>query len=66
MSAVNVGLIGVGNCTSFLVQGVEYYSNTAGEPSWTDERRVGRLWRPVNWLPCGRNMTLPRVRPFEH
>ena len=32
MSAVNVGLIGVGNCTSFLVQGVEYYSNTAGEP----------------------------------
>jgi myo-inositol-1-phosphate synthase len=31
MSTVNVGVIGVGNCASSLVQGVEYYSNTAGE-----------------------------------
>ena len=29
MSTVNVGVIGVGNCTSSLVQGVEYYSNTS-------------------------------------
>src|SRR5712691_7196785 len=33
MSTVNVGLIGVGNCASSLVQGVEYYSNTSGEPA---------------------------------
>ena len=30
MSTVNVGVIGVGNCASSLVQGVEYYSNTSG------------------------------------
>jgi myo-inositol-1-phosphate synthase len=30
MSTVNVGVIGVGNCASALVQGVEYYSNAAG------------------------------------
>ena len=33
MSTVNVGVIGVGNCTSSLVQGVEYYANTAGGPA---------------------------------
>lgn len=33
MSTVNVGVIGVGNCASSLVQGVEYYSNTAGRPA---------------------------------
>jgi myo-inositol-1-phosphate synthase len=32
MNAVNVGIIGVGNCASSLVQGVEYYSNLAGVP----------------------------------
>jgi myo-inositol-1-phosphate synthase len=26
---INVGVIGVGNCASSLVQGVEYYSNSA-------------------------------------
>ncbi len=30
VSTVKVGVIGVGNCASSLVQGVEYYSNTAG------------------------------------
>ncbi len=29
MSTVNVGVIGVGNCASSLVQGVEYYANTS-------------------------------------
>ena len=33
MSTVNVGVIGVGNCASSLVQGVEYYANTAGGPA---------------------------------
>lgn len=33
MSTVNVGVIGVGNCASSLVQGVEYYSNTAARPA---------------------------------
>lgn len=33
MSTVNVGLIGVGNCASSLVQGVEYYANMAGDPA---------------------------------
>lgn len=33
MSTVNVGVIGVGNCAASLVQGVEYYSQTAGEPA---------------------------------
>lgn len=33
MSTVNVGVIGVGNCASSLVQGVEYYSNTVGRPA---------------------------------
>ena len=33
MSTVNVGVIGVGNCASSLVQGVAYYSNTAGRPA---------------------------------
>jgi myo-inositol-1-phosphate synthase len=33
VSTVNVGVIGVGNCASSLVQGVEYYSNTAGAPA---------------------------------
>ncbi|MFE3450130.1 inositol-3-phosphate synthase [Nonomuraea sp. NPDC059194] len=28
MSTVNVGLVGIGNCTSSLVQGVEYYRDT--------------------------------------
>jgi myo-inositol-1-phosphate synthase len=33
VSTVNVGVVGVGNCASSLVQGVEYYSNTAGRPA---------------------------------
>ena len=33
MSTVNVCVIGVGNCASSLVQGVEYYTNTAGGPA---------------------------------
>jgi len=33
VSTVNVGVIGVGNCASSLVQGVEYYANTAGGPA---------------------------------
>ncbi len=33
MSTVNVGVIGVGNCASSLVQGVEYYASTAGRPA---------------------------------
>lgn len=33
MSTVNVGVIGVGNCASSLVQGVEYYASTAGGPA---------------------------------
>jgi myo-inositol-1-phosphate synthase len=32
MNTVNVGVIGVGNCAASLVQGVEYYGNTAGSP----------------------------------
>ena len=30
MNTVNVGVIGVGNCASSLVQGVEFYAHTAG------------------------------------
>jgi myo-inositol-1-phosphate synthase len=30
MSTVNVGVIGIGNCASSLVQGVEYYAHPAG------------------------------------
>src|SRR5713101_5634556 len=30
VSTVNVGVIGVGNCVSSLVQGVEYYAGPAG------------------------------------
>jgi len=33
MSTVNVGVIGVGNCASSLVQGVEYYASPAGGPA---------------------------------
>lgn len=33
MSTVNVGVIGVGNCASSLVQGVEYYSCPAARPA---------------------------------
>ena len=33
MSSVNVGIIGVGNCASSLVQGVEYYSIPAEDPA---------------------------------
>jgi len=33
VSTVNVGVIGVGNCASSLVQGVEYYSNTGSRPA---------------------------------
>jgi len=33
MGTVNVGVIGVGNCASSLVQGVEYYASTADRPA---------------------------------
>ena len=33
MSTVNVGIIGVGNCASSLIQGVAYYANTGSEPA---------------------------------
>jgi len=33
VSTVNVGVVGVGHCASSLVQGVEYYSNTAAGPA---------------------------------
>jgi len=33
MGTVNVGVIGVGNCASALVQGVKYYASTADRPA---------------------------------
>ena len=33
MGTVNVGIIGVGNCASSLVQGAEYYSSPAASPA---------------------------------
>jgi myo-inositol-1-phosphate synthase len=33
MRTVNVGILGVGNCTSSLVQGVAYYTNPANKPA---------------------------------
>ena len=41
MGTINVGIVGVGNCASSLVQGVEYYRNTRG----TDD--IPGLMHPV-------------------
>lgn len=41
MNEINIGIIGVGNCASFLVQGIEYYRNEK------DENAIGLMHQEI-------------------
>ena len=42
MTKIRVGIIGVGNCASGLIQGIEYYRNAHGHGAGLMHERVGR------------------------
>jgi len=41
MNAINVGIIGVGNCSSGLIQGLEYYKNSGKSPIGLMHKLIG-------------------------
>ena len=62
MGSVRVAIVGVGNCASSLVQGVEYYKDAdpRGTRPRSDARAVRRLPRRATWSSSPRSTSTPR------